>query len=505
MSRRMFCKILLVVVAIFSLLALSGVSFAQGRSADALEHVMEVQERHTEKLMAKAGVVGTAVGRNENGRHTVLVLLEKSGIAGIPKGLDGVPVQVLVTGKLLALTETTNLNPGKFDLPVPIGVSTGNVGECSSGTIGCRVTDGTNVYALSNNHVYALENYAARNSDILQPGRFDTIPQCDIGSAHIIGTLEDFVRIRFSYRARNKIDAAIALSSTSLIGNATPLDGYGTPNSTTVEATLDQHVQKYGRTTNLTKGTVTGINAMAYITYSSGTARFLNQIIIETDDPPFIDNGDSGSLLVTDNTELNPVGLLFAGDEFGTLAIANPIDLVLGAFGVTIDDGGGPEGPVADFVGSPTSGNPSLTVNFTDLSTGNITGWLWDFGHGEPSTAQNLSHTYNDLGTYTVSLTVTGPDGSDTETKVDYITVAQAGEITLTATGYTRGKGVKKVDLEWSGASGGFVDIYRNGQNIATTENDGSYTNNLGKSASGQYTYQVHDGTTWSNTATVEF
>jgi len=88
--------------------------------------------------------------------------------------------------------------------------------------------------------------------------------------------------------------------------------------------------------------------------------------------------------------------------------------------------GGGPQPPVADFTGSPTSGCAPLTVDFTDQSTGEIDSWSWDFGDGGTSTAQNPSHTYNSPGTYTVSLTVTGPGGSDTETKTNYITVSAA-------------------------------------------------------------------------------
>jgi PKD repeat protein len=83
-----------------------------------------------------------------------------------------------------------------------------------------------------------------------------------------------------------------------------------------------------------------------------------------------------------------------------------------------------PEPPVANFVGSPTSGNVPLTVNFTDLSTGDITSRSWTFGDTGTSTAQNPSHTYSSAGTYPVSLTVTGPGGSDVETKTNYITVA---------------------------------------------------------------------------------
>jgi PKD repeat protein len=62
-------------------------------------------------------------------------------------------------------------------------------------------------------------------------------------------------------------------------------------------------------------------------------------------------------------------------------------------------------------------------VNFTDQSTGEITSWLWDFGDGLTSTEQNPTHIYSDSGTYTVSLAVTDPEGSDTEIKNDYISV----------------------------------------------------------------------------------
>ncbi len=77
--------------------------------------------------------------------------------------------------------------------------------------------------------------------------------------------------------------------------------------------------------------------------------------------------------------------------------------------------------PTADFSGSPVSGNAPLTVSFTDLSTNGPTSWSWDFGDGGTSTAQNPSHTYS-AGTYDVSMTATNANGSNTMTKVAYIT-----------------------------------------------------------------------------------
>lgn len=77
----------------------------------------------------------------------------------------------------------------------------------------------------------------------------------------------------------------------------------------------------------------------------------------------------------------------------------------------------------AAFSGTPTSGTAPLTVQFTDASTGNVTEWSWEFGDGSPSAVQNPSHTYTSAGTYSVSLTVTGPEGNNTVTKTNYITV----------------------------------------------------------------------------------
>ncbi len=81
--------------------------------------------------------------------------------------------------------------------------------------------------------------------------------------------------------------------------------------------------------------------------------------------------------------------------------------------------------PVADFTGTPTSGTEPLSVTFTDTSNGIVSSWLWDFGDTTTSTEQNPFHVYNAAGTYTVSLTVTGPGGTDSETKTAYITVSE--------------------------------------------------------------------------------
>jgi PKD repeat protein len=100
--------------------------------------------------------------------------------------------------------------------------------------------------------------------------------------------------------------------------------------------------------------------------------------------------------------------------------------------------------PVADFSGAPTSGQAPLSVTFTDESTGTVTGWSWDFGDGSTSTEQNPTHTYTDSRTYTVSLTVTGPEGSDDEIKTDFITVNEPGP------GPSMEVGEVSVDYNWT-------------------------------------------------------
>ena len=106
----------------------------------------------------------------------------------------------------------------------------------------------------------------------------------------------------------------------------------------------------------------------------------------------------------------------------------------------------GAQPPTADFVGTPTTWQAPANVNFTDLSTPQaiITNWTWVFDVGASGTVTcagcvgaNATFvgqtppvvTYPNVGLYTVSLTVDSPNGSDTETKVDYIeVVAPAGD-----------------------------------------------------------------------------
>ncbi|MBN1193797.1 MAG: DUF3344 domain-containing protein [Methanomicrobiaceae archaeon] len=97
--------------------------------------------------------------------------------------------------------------------------------------------------------------------------------------------------------------------------------------------------------------------------------------------------------------------------------------------------------PVIDFSADTTSGARPLTVAFTAINTGGqVDAWAWDFGDGQISDRQNPVHEYLDEGTYTVSLTATGPDYTDTKTKTDYVLVGDAIiEVTVDAASITFG------------------------------------------------------------------
>ena len=109
------------------------------------------------------------------------------------------------------------------------------------------------------------------------------------------------------------------------------------------------------------------------------------------------------------------------------------------AFAVGKDESGS-MAPTAAFTVSTKSGQAPLTVQFTDQSmpcSAPITQWAWDFGDNTKSTDQNPSHTYAHGGSYSVSLTVTTADGSDTAHKKNYIKVSGTPSPKTSATSTT--------------------------------------------------------------------
>lgn len=478
-----------------------------GLSAQELGPALAAQARHGERLMGIQGVVGHGVGVNEAGEPVVRVFTVQPGVRGIPDRLDGVGVDVQVTGMFWAGTTTDKHRPA------PNGVSVGHP-DITAGTLGARVTDGTDVYILSNNHVLANSNEASIGDPTLQPGAFDG----GSNPADSIGALADFEPIDFEGQD-NEMDAAVSIvpDAADLSGITLP-EGYGAPGTEVVGASVGLDVQKFGRTTELTEGEVAEVNVTVDVCYAgfifcTKLARFVNQISITPGS--FSDGGDSGSLIVTLDAVANPVALLFAGSSTRTLG--NPIKPVLDRFGVAIDPGDDEGGTT-----EPTNEPPNATFTFscTDLSCdfdasgssdsdGSITSYDWEFGDGNTGSGVSPTHTYGAGGTYTVTLTVTDDDDA-TGTDSQDVTVSDgsdpADDISLSAEGY-KVRGVNHADLTWSGATSTNVDVYRDGSVITTTANDGAYTDNIGSRGGGSHTYRVCEAgtSTCSNEATVTF
>lgn len=165
------------------------------------------------------------------------------------------------------------------------------------------------------------------------------------------------------------------------------------------------------------------------------------------------------------------------------------------------------QAPTASF----TSSCSGLTCSFADTSTdadGTIASRAWTFGDGGTSTLQNPSRAYAASGTYTVTLTVTDDKGAQASASQSVAVTAPPPPdgLALTVSSY-KVKGVQHADLTWSGASSTSVDVYRDGDRITTTANDGAHTDNIGQKGGGSHTYQVCEAgtSTCSDVVTVSY
>jgi hypothetical protein len=324
--------------------------------------VRGVKARHVDRLLARRNVVGCGVGyKVVDGAQTdelslvvsVTHKVHRSALAPrdlVPSQVDGVPTDVVELGVLRALQGPRD----RWRPVVPPGVSLGHY-RITAGTFGCLVERDGEPFILSNNHVLADINQGQAGDPILQPGPADGGTMADQ-----IATLADFVPIDFGalepdcelvkgatgaanwiaerlgsrHRLQairqtpgvNQVDAALARPlSPDLVTNEILFIG---PPTGAAAATLGTSVQKTGRTTGHTTGTITQIDATVRIDYLGALAVFEDQLIASAMSQP----GDSGSAVL--DVEKRVVGLLFAGSDYAT--ILNPIHAVLAALEVEV-------------------------------------------------------------------------------------------------------------------------------------------------------------------------
>ncbi|MFQ5918836.1 MAG: hypothetical protein ACE5I4_02165 [Thermoplasmata archaeon] len=290
--------------------------------------IQKAKARHERRLLRKRNVVGLAVGKKTVGGEETdelcLVVLvrrklpeaELGSRERIPKTINNVTTDVVETGDLEALGQRVRVVRRPVDRwrPAPSGVSLAHR-DVSAGTLGCVVRHASEPHILSNNHILADSGRATMGDPILQPAPEDGGRDPE----DVIANLTDFVPIRWRWRGllrifrpffprRNLVDCALArpVSAADLRGDLLrigPLEGI-------TAASIGLGVRKSGRSTGLTRGRVTHLDATVTIRYGpKREAVFTDQILTTAMSEP----GDSGALVV--DKARKAVGLLFAGSK----------------------------------------------------------------------------------------------------------------------------------------------------------------------------------------------
>jgi hypothetical protein len=317
--------------------------------------VMAVQKEVTADWMRQPEVLGTAVGLDAAGNTSLVVYVDQDAknagevIRSLPQNLRGVNVRVELTDKFRSMAKPGGgtSHTAKQTPPIQLGTSGGwrydlANGYCCGGTLGSLVLIGGQQHILSNYHVFEADtvsggnNRVAQTGDpIIQPGLIDI--NCTAANGQDVATL-----VKKSSLPGSNVDCSVAQVIPGMVRTDGAILEIGTISSQTVNAALNQAVKKSGRTTGLTRSSVSGLNATISVQYDNEcaggvafTKTFTGQIVITNRGSRFLNSGDSGSLMVEDvATNPRAVGLLFAGSSSD--AIANPIGQVLSFLGATM-------------------------------------------------------------------------------------------------------------------------------------------------------------------------
>src|SRR5262245_56768518 len=208
-------------------------------------------------------------------------------------------------------TPTPSATPAPSPTPTPnpyqirnqhFGVSGGNVNDitntfCCSGTLGSLVSVGSALYVLSNNHVLARTDQALIGEDVSQPGLIDN-------GCRVATVVADFTA---AVPLGQNVDCAVGALRAGQMDSGGFIEGIGTISSMVKAPSINLAVEKSGRTTGHTTGTIGSTNTSVNVQYQrrcgSGqkfTVSYTNQVVINS--TTFSAGGDSGSLIVTNNS-----------------------------------------------------------------------------------------------------------------------------------------------------------------------------------------------------------
>jgi len=323
------------------------------------DKAIKIHDRHIPEILATRHVAGTAISADEKGKPVITVYTKEQTPPGLlKKEYEGVRVVEQVSGEIRPFKGGGGGGGGgqaAQAAPVKMGTSGGwrfdlANGFCCGGTLGALVQKGGNQYVLSNYHVLYADivnggnsRVASAGDPVIQPGLIDV--NCNAnGSINVASLVANGGSLPMG---GNAVDVGIAQVIPGQVDATGAILNVGTISATTQAASIGQAVKKMGRTTGLTRSTVSAINGAFSITYenecaggTSFTQSYSNQIVIANRRCAFQNGGDSGSLLVQDvATNPRAVGLCFAGSvscNNSAIAIANPIGAVLSWAGATM-------------------------------------------------------------------------------------------------------------------------------------------------------------------------
>jgi hypothetical protein len=294
--------------------------------------------------MPRGIVLGVSPGRaNKKEGHKLAVRFQERSDAAVRFGHYIVgkahgEVDMQFIGEVLAgATADRGAQYQKSNRPLRNGYSIGHY-QVSAGTLGCFVrSKAGQIGVLSNNHVLGNINRAKKGDAILQQAAADggVVPRSVVGS---------FARLVKLLPKGNKVDAAWAVIEPKYLDAKLYADYAGKSRTGLVKSddiVKSDKVWKVGRTTGLTRGTITAIEldgvAVGYPDF--GTASFDGQIEVTGATGPFSLPGDSGSLILDEKNRA--LALLFGGSTQGGpggsgRTFASPLETVLQLLGLAL-------------------------------------------------------------------------------------------------------------------------------------------------------------------------